>query len=97
MKPRKAPAVSRLLRDIGPEDLRIRVVGRIKSIKNNRAILEDGTDEMTLLFDNPTNLQPGKQVRVFGRPDKNALVVELVQDMDKLDIDVYNKVKALEV
>jgi len=91
MRPRKAPAVPRKLNSIGPMDLRVSVVGTVKSVSDKKAVIEDDTACTTLLFRSKPSLRERELVRVFGKPNKGELIVELVQNMEGLDTRLYDR------
>lgn len=94
MKPRRAPARPRHLKDIGNQDLRVSVVGTIVST-GEVAVLDDGEQSVTLIFDDPQDLKrlkEGQKVRVFARPSGDELLVEFFQDMGKLNIPLYHQI-----
>ncbi len=94
MKPRRAPSAPRHIKDIGPNDLRVSVVGTIVST-NEVAVLDDGEESITLIFDNPEDLKKlkdGQKIRVFARPSGKELLVDFFQDMGKLNIPLYHQV-----
>lgn len=89
---RKAPAVSRKLNSIGPMDLRVSIIGTVKHVKERKAVIEDDTACATILLEDNPSLSEGETVRVFGKPNKGEVTVELVQKMDGLDMDLYNRI-----
>lgn len=97
---RRAPAVPKKISEISPEnDIRVRVVGTILSKDEDSITLDDGTSSVEVFFEEDilNDLEESKRVRVFGRvlptPDSFELQGEVVQDFEKVDSELYDKVK----
>lgn len=101
---RRLPARERCIKDITSEDYRVRVLGTIVDINegNGSALLDDGTGRAMLLFADPeqfSNVKEGKRIRVIGkarREEEVEIEVEIIQDMSKLDLGLYEQVKYME-
>ena len=91
MRARKAPAVPRKLNAISPMDLRVSVIGTLHDIRGGKAVLEDETARSAIVFESDSPANEGRLVRVFGKPDKGEILVELVQGMDGLEMDLHNR------
>jgi hypothetical protein len=92
---RRWPAQRRRIADLKPEDRRVQLVGLAAVGKINAITLDDGTGKIAVNFEDPAlarNAATWKVVRVFGRPMAGELKGEIVQDMRKLNIDLYRKV-----
>lgn len=93
---KRAPAVYRKIAEIEPEkDIRVRLLGRVIGKSDGMAVIDDGTgraDIVTEEFSADTN----DIVRIFARvlPLETGyeLRAELVQKMDKLDLELYEKI-----
>ncbi len=91
-----APAAYRKISEIKPDqDIRVRILGRVIGKGDGMIAIDDGTgraDIVTEELDANTN----DIVRVFARvlPLENGyeLRAELVQKMDKLDLELHNKI-----
>ena len=97
---RKAPAVDRKISEIKIGDPRIRVVGLVVDKKEGELMLDDGTGQITVFFDDPalaTGVSVGSKVRVFGVPlnvaGRHELQAEIIQKVDKLDLELYDEVR----
>lgn len=97
---RRLPSKEKSIKEISEQDFRVRVLGTVvdRDEVNNSVMIDDGTGRATLLFADPEQLgiaREGKLVRVIGkvRKDENAIEVEIIQDMSKLDIGLYEQVK----
>ena len=97
---RKAPAVDRKISEIKIGDSRIRVVGLVVDKKEGELMLDDGTGQVTVFFDDPalaTDMSVGSKIRVFGVPlnvaGKHELQAEIIQKVDKLDLELYDEVR----
>lgn len=103
-KKKRLPGRERQIAQITGEEYRVRVLGTVVDVDegNSSALLDDGTGRATLLFADPEQfeeLKEGKLVRVIGKARKEAEVeieVEIVQDMGKLDLGLYEQVRYIE-
>ncbi|MFQ5815359.1 MAG: hypothetical protein ACE5G7_02565 [Candidatus Hydrothermarchaeaceae archaeon] len=98
---KRAPALERCVKDIRADDFRVRILGIVvdKDDANNSILIDDGTGRAVAVFPDPDfmkGLAEGKPVRVIGK-NRNGnpieIEVEVVQDMSKLDMDLYEKVR----
>jgi hypothetical protein len=99
---RRHPALARKIAEINPEsDIRVRLLGKVADKSDSSFIMEDDSgraeiiaDDIDLIF-NKDDL-----VRVFARvlplEDGFELRAEIIQDMSKLDMDLYKKFHALD-
>jgi len=98
---RRLPCVDRRVSDIGSNDIRVRVTGTIVDMKDGRAVVDDGTGQITanLSTDAPA-AKSGAFVRVFGRviPVERGfeLQAEAVQDFSGVDIALLRRVEEAE-
>lgn len=97
---RRLPGKEKSIKEISEQDFRIRVLGTVvdKDEANSSALIDDGTGRIAALFADPEQLaaaREGRLVRVIGkvRKDENAIEVEIIQDMSKLDTGLYEQVK----
>lgn len=95
----RSPAVPRRIADINPEtDIRVRLVGRVSDKRDNSIFLKDDSGEVEIIMEPEfaSCLSEGEIIRVFTRvlPLETGyeLRSELIQDMNKLDKELYDKV-----
>lgn len=98
---RRLPGKEKNIKDIVEEDFRVTILGTVVDLDkvSNTAMIDDGTGRVLLLFPDSAQLEPleaGKPVRVIGRVRKEENIeieVEIIQDMSKLDLGLYEQVK----
>lgn len=98
---KRAPAVERSIKDIKADDFRVKIIGIVvdKDIANNSILIDDGTGRAMAIFADPDaigGLPEGKPIRVIGKVKLGKtpeIEVEIVQDMSKLAMDLYEQVK----
>jgi hypothetical protein len=100
VRPRPKPARDRKISEIKIGDERVRIVGLVIDKKDVEFVLDDGSGQITVLFDDPTlieGISTGSKVRVFGMPltagDVKELRAEIVQKVDRLDLELYEEVR----
>jgi uncharacterized protein YdeI (BOF family) len=98
---RRMPSVERRISEIRPGDMRVRLVGTVVDRQENRIVLDDGSGRVNVSFGFSPQANPKQFVRVFGRVIEtgNGLEVdgEIVQNMEKLDKDLYKKINSLKL
>ena len=97
---KRQPAVERRIKDIRDSDTMVRILGTALEVREGDFILDDGEDQIAVIADPEKvgSLNEGQRVRVIGRIFKDpepVLQGEVIQDMGKLDLDLYRKVKKL--
>ncbi len=97
---RKAPAVEKDICDIDDDDVRVSVVGTVirKDPIQYSMIIDDGTGSVTILADKLYEVQT--IIRVIGRPQKRGEPVveaDIVQDFTGFDLELYKRVKEMEL
>jgi len=96
---KRIPSVERCISEIQPEDIRVCILGTIVDKKETTLIVDDGTGKITVRFEEPVTLPMNTLVRIFGRvvPIENGFEIqgEIVQDMSKLNIELYKKVREI--
>jgi RPA family protein len=97
MEKRRSPSIQRSIKEIGDKDFRVRILGTIvdKDDDKNSAILDDGTGKIVIFLPSNSNIKEGKLVRVIGkivRREKPEMEVEIIQDMSKLNLRIYEQV-----
>lgn len=93
---KRAAAVSKKVTDINPEkDIRVRILGKVIDRTEDVIVVDDGYGKAEIIADRH-NADVGDLVRVFARvlPLENGyeLRAEIIQDMSRLDIELYKKV-----
>ncbi len=99
-RPRPKPTRNRKISEIKIGDERVRIVGLVIDKKDAEFVLDDGSGQITVLFDDPAlteGISTGSKVRVFGMPlnagDVNELRAEIIQKVDMLDLELYEEVR----
>jgi len=96
---RRLPAVEKKIAEINPErDIRVRILGRILDKADEVIVVDDGSAKAEIIAsDLDVNANIGDIVRVFARvlplEEGFELRAEIIQDMSKLDLDLYKKIK----
>jgi hypothetical protein len=90
---KRLPAVPKKIKDINPEkDIRVRLLGRVLDKNKDFIVLDDGSGKANIMVDGDVN---SDFVRVFARvlPVESGfeLKAEIIQDMSKLDLELYEK------
>jgi len=92
---RMLPSIDRQVSEIKEEDIRIRVLGTVIDKTDTSVIIDDGTGTISANFEEPVKAELKQLVRVFGRVINSASGMELqgevLQDMTKLDMELYKK------
>jgi aspartyl/asparaginyl-tRNA synthetase len=101
------PAKQRWIKELSDADIDtpVRILGSVVDIKpmqdnQTYAVLDDGTNRFQVIFNQPTPLKLGAQIRVFGtikKTSQNELVMEadFLQDMKDLDMGLYKRVQEI--
>ncbi len=96
-RPRRAPALERLIAEIGKDDIRVKVFGKISDLKDGLLILEDETGKIKV--DTTEKAEKGKKVLVIGRPIEASggleLQAEIIKDAQTLNENLYKKAHLL--
>jgi len=96
---RRLPCSDRKIKDLGADDIRVRLTGTIVDSNEGRAIVDDGTGQITV-NSGETNLESGKFLRIFGRviPVEKGFEIqgEVFQDFSGVDIELLRKVEKAE-
>ncbi|MHA1377256.1 MAG: hypothetical protein ACTSRG_02630 [Candidatus Helarchaeota archaeon] len=98
--PKRLIAIEKKINEINEKDRKVRILGTIISSNPDFAVIDDGTGTMTVRTENP--LEERKRYRIIGQIYKkadNKLVMnaEIIQDMEKLNIDLYKKVEKIKL
>ncbi len=96
---RRIAAAEKPINEIKPEDIRVRVVGKVVDKNDEYAVIDDGTGKINVVTDK-LDLEPGATVRVIGRifASEQGLELrsEIIQDINNLDLKLYRQVRELE-
>jgi len=103
-KKRRRPGVEKKIAEIDENDYRVRVTGVVvdKNGSDLLAMIDDGSGRIKALFSRKEDFEQAEEeklVRVIGKVIKEeelALDVEIIQDMQDLDTELYDKVKEIE-
>lgn len=95
---KRDPALPKKVEDIKPEeDVRVRLLGTVLSKEDDSLILDDGSGSVEIFLDEEDlkSIEEKNKIRVLGRvlptPESFEIQGELVQEMDNLDFELYNK------
>jgi hypothetical protein len=97
---RRRPSLERSIGALRPDDFRVRVLGIVVDTDpaNQTAVIDDGTGRALAYFPDPDQfqeIQEGGRVRILGKVqpgEEIGIEVEVLQDMDSLDMGLYNQV-----
>lgn len=97
---KRQPAVERRIRDIRDSDIMVRILGTALEVREGDFILDDGEGQIPVIADPEklSSIKEGHRIRVIGRIFKDPEAVlqgEIIQDMDRLDLDLYRSVRQL--
>jgi len=103
-KRKRMHSVEKEIKDLGRDDFRVSILGTIMEMNRGEyeAVLDDGTGRAAVQFSDPEqfqNLKEGEAVRVIGRVipgDERIIEAEIIQDMSKLDMNLFKQVKYIE-
>ncbi|MBI5332393.1 MAG: hypothetical protein HZB65_02385 [Candidatus Aenigmarchaeota archaeon] len=95
-KYKRAAATPRLIAKIDPvKDIRVRITGQVVDKMNGSVMLEDASGKAEIFMENNLveSLRIGETLRVFCRVlENNELRAELIQDMNNLDMEMYENI-----
>ena len=79
-----------------------KIIGTVTEISENSIIIEDGTDQLTVFFEETPSEKPkeGDLIRVCGYLElepKKQLKAIIVQDMSAINLETYQQIKDLEL
>ena len=97
---RRFPALQKQISKINETDIRVSVLGTIIDKQDDFIMVDDGTGRMRISFQT-IKFDLNQIVRVFGRviptPNGCELQGEVIQDMSKLDLNLFKKIQSLSV
>lgn len=91
---RRIPAVIKRIEDISDE-LRVSVVGTVVKKTDGGFILDDGTGQLMVNCDPCIQVSETTIIRVIGKKYAETLEAEIIQDMGKLNMQLYLKMYEL--
>ena len=79
-----------------------KIIGTVTESSENSIVIEDGTDQLTVFFEEPISERPkeGDLIRVCGYLEmdpKKQLKAIIVQDMSTINLETYQQIKDLEL
>ncbi len=94
MRSQRIPAKEKLVKDIGPDDVRVRIAGTVVHTGSGSFVLDDGTGTVEVVSDEVP--ESGKKVMVIARilplTDSFEARAEVLIDAGKLDLELRKKV-----
>jgi len=100
VRPGVRPAAPRRISEVRPDEERVRVVGLVVDKRDSDFTMDDGSGQIVVILDDPSlaaGVEVGSKVRVFGNPmgadEEVELHAEIVQRVDKLNLELYQKVQ----
>lgn len=96
--PKRLVAKERKIKELTENDQKVRILGIVVNSTPNSAILDDGTGVIQIRVEQP--LKEKGRYRIIGQvykkeQNKFEIVAEIIQNMDKLDIQLYQKVNEI--
>ena len=96
---RRMPSVLRKVSDLSASDVRVSLIGTVLDRAEDGLVLDDGTGKIDVTLAEPSSIDQGGLVRVFGRvvPMESGFHLdgEIVQDMKGLDMELFRRVSQL--
>jgi len=94
---RRQPASPRKVSEINPErDIRVRILGHVIDKSDGMLVVDDGSSKAEIITNEFDAFDIDDLVRVFCRvlplEQGYELRAEVIQKMDKMDMDLYKKV-----
>lgn len=89
-------AVDRNIKDIKPEDNRVRITGTVLSNNNNTIVIDDSSSSIEIHFIEKQEISPGELVRIFALRDSNGFKGEIIQKPNPIfNLKLYMKAKKI--
>jgi|Deesub1362B_J571_1020462.scaffolds.fasta_scaffold66696_1 hypothetical protein len=85
--------VPKPIAQVKDSDTRVALVGKVVEVKEGSFVLEDETGRKEIVSDK--HVEVGKVVRVFCSQSEGKLSADIVQDMSKLDVNLFKRVRKL--
>ena len=95
---KRLPAIEKRISEISDKDIRVSIRGVVIDSEERTVVVDDGSGKVKATFDEVQTDYP-KIVRVIGRviPFENGIEIqgEILQNMEKLDLDVFKKLTSI--
>jgi len=78
---------------IKENDFRVCIVGKIIETKENSFVIRDESGELEILSNKP--LEKNSIVRIFCSREEDKFKADVIQNLNGLDLNLYNKIKEL--
>lgn len=89
-------AKEKRIKDINKDDSRLAISGLIINKSENSLILDDGTSQLKVIFEEPNEFKQGQYIRVIGNlinfNETNELRAEIIQDLNNINKKLHQKV-----
>ena len=97
-KPKRLVAYNKKVQELTENDKKVRIIGIVVSSTPDLAILDDGSGTIAVRTSDP--LKEGSKYRIIGQvfrisENKFELNAEIIQDMEKLDMNLLQKVEEI--
>ena len=96
---RRMPSVDRRISELTTNDMRVSLIGTVVDIQGGSIVMDDGSGRVNVRFEAAQKVEPNQFVRVFGRVvpvgEDVEIEGEILQDMTRLDKDLYKKINSL--
>ncbi len=96
---RRAPARQRKIEEIDPKnDIRVRIACTVLEKNEDSILVDDGTGTTEIFVDKEDleGIEEEKTIRVIGRvlptPDSFEIQGEIIQEMNGVELDLYDEV-----
>jgi tRNA G18 (ribose-2'-O)-methylase SpoU len=93
----RAPFIETFVKEVDENTKFLSVTGMVIDRKENSFVLDDGTGKIIVLAENITDM--GNFIRIFGTCFRSSegfqIHAEIIQDLSKLDTQLYRKVMEL--
>jgi len=91
---KRRAAVEKKIVEIQPDkDIRVRLLGTVIGTGNNSVMLDDGSSQIEILFDDSQSVKQGQLVRVIARVlpliEGFECKGECIQSLDGFDLELY--------
>jgi hypothetical protein len=78
---------------IRENDFRVAIIGKVIEVKEKSFVVSDGSGELEVF--SAKQVEKGSIVRVFCSREEDKLKADVVQNLNGLDLNLYNKIKEL--
>lgn len=85
--------IPKQISEVTPTDSRVSIIGNVVGIGENSFVMDDDTGKIEIISD--IQVERNKPVRAFCSVVDEKLKADIVQDMSRLDVNIFKKVKEL--